>query len=95
MTLYKVFYAGSMFLYVVRLAILLYCVMSWFRPRNTLFLWLGSFIRPFVSPFRRLSMWVSSRTNLPLDFSFMFSIIGLTVVERVWWFLYRLLRLVR
>lgn len=93
MTLYTVFRAGSTFLYVVRIAILLYCVLSWFRPQNNLFLWLESFIRPFVAPFRRLNMWIASRIRLPLDFSCWFAIIGLSIVERVWWWLYRLLRM--
>ena len=94
MTLYKVFQAGSAFLYVVRVAILVYCVLSWFRPRNNLFLWLETIIRPFVAPFRRFSVWLMSRTRMPLDFSCWFAIIGLSIVERLWWWLYRLLRLI-
>ena len=94
MTLYKVFQAGSAFLYVVRVAILVYCVLSWVRPRNNLFLWLETFIRPFVAPFRRFSVWLMSRTRMPLDFSCWFAIIGLSIVERLWWWLYRLLRLI-
>ena len=94
MTLYKVFQAGSAFLYVVRVAILVYCVLSWFRPRNHLFLWLETFTRPFVAPFRRFSVWLMSRTRMPLDFSCWFAIIGLSIIERLWWWLYRLLRLI-
>ena len=93
MTLYQVFRAGSAFLQVVETAILLYAVLSWFRPRNGLYQWLGSFIRPFVAPFRRLSVWLMSRTRMPLDFSCWFAIIGITIIERLWWRLYYILRL--
>lgn len=93
MTLYAVFNAGSAFLHIVSLAILVYCVLSWFSPRSNIFLWLEGFIRPFVAPFRRLNVWLASRIRLPLDFSCWFAIIGLNVVEYLWRLLYRLLRL--
>lgn len=91
MTLYIVFRAGALFLRIIRAAILLYCVLSWFRPRNNLFLWLESFIRPFVAPFRRLSIWIVSRTRMPLDFSCWFALIGISIVHGLWWRLYALL----
>ena len=94
MTLYKVFQVGSAFLYVVRVAILIYCVLSWFQPRNNLFLWLETFIRPFVAPFRRFSVWLMRRTRMPLDFSCWFAIIGLQIINWVWWRLYYLLRMI-
>jgi len=92
MTLYKVFQAGSIFLQILDSAILLYCVLSWFRPNFSFYYWLQSFIRPFVTPFRRLSVWLMSRTRMPLDFSCWFAIIGLSIIERLWWRLYILLR---
>lgn len=91
MTLYTVFKAGSLFLQVVDSAILLYCVLSWFRPSFRFFYWLESFIRPFVAPFRRLNVWLTSRMRIPLDFSCWFAIVGLSIVERLWWRLYALL----
>ena len=94
MTLYKVFQAGSWFIRIVDSAILLYCVLSWFRPRNNLYLWLESFITPFVAPFRRLSVWLMSRTRMPLDFSCWFAIIGLSIIDSLWWRLYAVLRLI-
>ena len=95
MTLYKVFQAGSLFLSVIRVAILLYVVLSWVRLSGTAYLWLESFIRPFVAPFRRFSVWLMSRTRMPLDFSCWFALIGLSLVNQVWWWLYRLLRVMR
>ena len=91
MALYTVFRAVSYFLYGIRVAILLYCVLSWFRPNNRFFYALEKFITPFVAPFRRLSVWISAKFNVPLDFSCWFSIIALTVVERLMWQLYGLL----
>lgn len=91
LSLYTVFSAVSYFLYAVRMAILVYCVMSWFRPRNRFFTWLGSFITPFVRPFRRVSMWITARTGIPLDFSCWFSLIGISLIERALWWIYSLL----
>ena len=95
MTLYRLFQTGSVFLYVVRTAILVYVVMTWINPRGSFFLWLESFIRPFVAPFRRFSVWLMARTRMPLDFSCWFALIGLTFVERIWWWLYSILRVFR
>ena len=95
MTLYQVFRAGSVFLVIVRYAILAYVVLSWVQLRGNAYLWLESFVRPFVAPFRRLSVWLMSRTRMPLDFSCWFALIGLTLLERVWWWLYRVLRMMR
>lgn len=94
MTLYLVFRAASIFLRVVDTAILLYVVLSWFRPRNSVYLWLESFVRPFVAPFRRLSVWISSRTRMPLDFSCWFAMIGISIVEQLLWRVYYLLCLI-
>ena len=95
MTLYKVFQAGSLFLSVIRWAILIYVVLSWVQLRGNAYLWLEGFVRPFVAPFRRLSVWLMSRTRMPLDFSCWFALIGLSLVNQVWWWLYRVLRMLR
>ena len=95
MTLYKVFQAGSLFLGVIRWAILIYVVLSWVQLRGNAYLWLESFVRPFVAPFRRLSVWLMSRTRIPLDFSCWFALIGLSIVNQFWWYLYRILRAMR
>ena len=95
MTLYMVYQAGAVFLHILEIAILVYVVLSWFRLRNGLYMWLESFVRPFVAPFRRLSMWITSRTRMPLDFSCWFALIGITVIQSLWYRLYILLRTFR
>ena len=89
--LYQVFYAGSIFLRLITYAILIYCVLSWFRPTFRAYDWLGAFIRPFVAPFRRLAMKVMRYFRAPVDFSYLFAILGIEILERLWWRLYLLL----
>lgn len=95
MTLYRVFQAGSSFLHIVQIAIVIYAVLSWFRPKATAYRWLEAFITPFVSPFRRLGLWLADRFHLPFDLTCVFAILGLEVVERLWMLLYRILRLIK
>jgi len=95
MGLYYVFQAGSIFLRVIEYAILAYCVLSWFRPSFGFYYWLQGFIRPFIAPFRRLSVWLMRRTRMPLDFSCWFALIGLSIINRLWWRLYVLLAMIR
>lgn len=92
MTLYRVFQAVSVFLSVLRIGILAYWFLALFNARNAVTRWLEMFIQPFVSPFRQLSLWLMRKTNVPLDFTYFFSLIGLSVVNRLWWMLYSLLR---
>ena len=94
-SLYGVFYAVSIFLYVIRTAIVIYAFLSWGRPNFKLFYMLESFVKPFIVPFRRLSVWLMSKIRRPLDFSCWFSIIGLSIIDRLWWRLYYLLSTIR
>ena len=89
--LYQVFYAGYIFMRLITFAILIYCVLSWFRPTFRAFDWLGAFIRPFLAPFQRLSMKVMRYFRAPVDFTCLFAVIGIQIIERLWWMLYRLL----
>ena len=89
--LYEVFYAGYMFIHLISIAILAYCVLSWFRPTFRAFYWLERFIAPFIAPFRRLSYALMRRFNLPLDFTCWFAMIGYEIIGRLWWRLYMLL----
>ncbi|MBQ8110535.1 MAG: YggT family protein [Clostridia bacterium] len=89
--LYEVFYAGYLFLRLITLAIVAYCVLSWFRPTFRAFELLRGFIQPFVSPFQKLSIWVMRRFRAPVDFTCFFAVIGYQIVERLWWRLYYLL----
>lgn len=92
MTLYRFFRLGSWLLSLIRLALLLHWFLRLFRVRNQLTDWLDRFLGPILEPFRRLSETLMARTGVGLDFSYVFAIIGLTFVERVWMLLYRILR---
>ena len=89
--LYEVFAAGSIFFRVISYAIFIYCILSWFQPRFKAFYMLRSFILPFVSPFQRLGLWVRKYFAAPIDFSFLFAMIGYQILNRLWWILYTLL----
>lgn len=89
--LYEVFYAGYLFLRLVTMAIVVYCVLSWFRPSFRAFYLLGRFIEPFVTPFRKLSMKLMRYFRAPIDFSYLLAMLGYQIVERLWWRLYYLL----
>lgn len=89
--LYEVFYAGDLFLQLINTAILIYCVLSWFRPTFRAFYTLQRFIQPFISPFQRLSLRVMRYFRAPVDFTCLFAIIGYRIVDRLWWRLYLLL----
>jgi len=95
LSLYDVYYTISIFLYVLRAAILVYAILSWLRPNFRLFYMLESFVRPFLIPFRRLSMWLMGKFRIPLDFSSWFAIIGLSILDRLLWRLCFLLSAIR
>lgn len=92
LTLYNVFQVVSYFLHIIQVAIFIYVVLSWLRPRFKLFYWLENFVAPFVRPFRRLSLWITARTRIPLDFSCYFAMVGLQIIDTLWRRLYFLLR---
>lgn len=93
MTLYAIFKAATLFLRVIELAILAYCVLSWFVPStNGLFRWLHSFISPFVSPFRRIGMWFIRRTRIPFDLTYWIAIIVIDILQNAIWRIYYFLR---
>lgn len=89
--LYEVFYAGYLFLRLISLAILVYCVLSWFRPTFRAYDMLGAFIQPFVAPFRGLSMRLARYFRAPIDFSYLFAILAFQILEHLWWRLYALI----
>lgn len=89
--LYEVFYAAYIFLRLISMAILVYCVLSWFRPNFRAFYMLRSFIQPFVSPFQKLSLWVMRRFNAPVDFTCLFAMLGYQILGRLLWRLYFIL----
>ena len=89
--LYQVFYAGYLFLRLITLAILVYCILSWFRPTFRAFDVLQRFIEPFVAPFRKLSIKLMGYFRAPVDFSFLFAMLAYQLLGRLWWRLYFLL----
>ncbi|MBR1822006.1 MAG: YggT family protein [Clostridia bacterium] len=89
--LYEVFYAVYIFLRLITAAIVVYCVLSWFRPNFRAFYMLRGFIQPFVSPFQKLALKVARYFNAPVDFTCLFALIGYQILERLLWRLYYLL----
>ena len=85
------FYAGYLFLRLITAAILIYCILSWFRPTFRAYQYLGAFVQPFVAPFRKLSVKLMNYFRAPVDFSYLFAILAIQVIERLWWRLYLLL----
>ncbi|NLF28765.1 MAG: hypothetical protein GX592_12785 [Clostridiales bacterium] len=91
MTMFAVFQAATIFLSVVRVAIFAYWILTLLRFNNRFMQLLAKFVYPFVVPFRRPAMWVMRRTGLPFDFTLLFSVIGITAVNRLLWFAYGLM----
>ena len=92
-SLYTVFRGVDLFLQIIEWAIVIYCVLSWFQPRFRAFFMLREFIQPFIAPFQKLSMKVTRYFNAPVDFTCLFAIIGIQILERLLWVVYRLVAL--
>ena len=90
-SLYIVFTAVSWFIRLIYSAILVFAIMSWFRPSNKFYMLLGRFIAPFVMPFRRFSMFLMNRTRIPVDLSLWIASTSLIILNRLWWQLYSVL----
>lgn len=89
--LYIIFRTGGEVIRIIEYAMLIYCVLSWFQPRQMWFYKFREFLQPFVAPFQGLAQKVMARLNAPIDFTFLFAILGYQILERLWWTLYRLL----
>ena len=63
-------------------------MLSWFQPRFKLFFMLRQFIQPFISPFQVLSLKLMRYFRAPIDFTCWFALIGIGIIERIWWRLY-------
>lgn len=92
MTLYRIFQLGSWLLTILRLAILLQWFLRLFRVNGSFAQWLETLLGPIMAPFRKLAMMIISRTGIGIDFSYVFALLALTIVERLWMLLYRLFR---
>ena len=91
MSMYSVFRAVSIFIRIIKWAVVAYCILSWFRPRFKAFFLLRQFIMPFVSPFQKLSMKVMRYFNAPIDLTCFFAIIAFQLIDRLWWRLFILI----
>ena len=89
--LYSVFRAVDIFIRLIEWAIVIYCVLSWIRPAFRAFYLLRQFIQPFIAPFQKLSLRLMRRFNAPIDLTCFFAVIGMQVLDRLWWWLYRIL----
>ena len=89
--LYIIFRTGGEVIRIIEYAMLIYCVLSWFQPRQMWFYKFRECLQPFVMPFQGLAQKVRERLSVPLDFTFLFAILGYQILERLWWTLYRLL----
>ena len=95
MTLYRLFQTISVFLYVLRIAILVHWFLRLFNANNSVTRWLDGFVEPFLRPFRGLAVALMRRTSLPLDLTYVFALLGLSIVDRLWWLLYSFFRSMR
>ncbi len=93
MLLYQVFVGIQYFFQVLRILILLYWVMSLFRPQFQLYYMLESFLAPILKPFRILNMKLMSRmrSGFMVDFSVWFALIALSIVSQLCQYLYFML----
>lgn len=92
LSMYSVFRAVSIFIRIIEWAVVIYCVMSWFRPRFKAFFLLKQFIMPFVSPFQKLSMRLMRYFNAPIDLTCFLAIIAFQIIDRLWWRLFFIIR---
>ena len=89
--LYRIFYAANQFLSIISWAILVYCILTWVAPRSAARYWLERFVSPFCAPFRSLSEAICRRWGSPFDFTCWFAMIGISILSRLLWVVYRLL----
>lgn len=93
MLLYQIFVGIDYFFQVIRILILVYWVLSLFRPQFQLYYMLESFLAPILKPFRILNMKLMSRmrSGFMIDFSIWFALIALSIVRQLCWRLFYLL----
>ena len=86
--IYIFFRTLTMVISALETAAFIYCVLSWIAPQTRIYEILSFLMEPFVRPFRPLGEWVMQRIGLPLDFSFMFFILALYIIQRLAYTLY-------
>lgn len=88
MSLFAVYQTIHIFLSLVQAAIFVYWILTMLRFRNQFVLLLAKFIYPFIKPFHRPATWVMKRTGLPIDFTLFFAMIGLSLADRLVYYLF-------
>lgn len=91
MALYSIFKTVSLFLSLIETCVFVYVLLTWVAPRSGLCYWLAKFIYPFCAPFQSLSNAIRRRWGGMLDFTCLFTLIGLSIAERVLWEIYYIL----
>ena len=91
MSLYTIFFAANKFINVLHWAGLIYCILTWVAPRSSARYWLERFISPLCAPFYRLSRYISMRWGSPFDFTCLFALIALNLIQRLMWNVYYML----
>lgn len=79
--IYTVFETLFIMLRIIEIAALVAVFMSWIMPHSEVRMKLEWLLSPFLKPFRWLNMKIASRTQIPLDFSYMFLLIGVEIVR--------------
>ena len=95
MTLARFFRLIEYVLYILEGAVFLYALLSWFRPNFNFYRWLENIVSPILVPFRYLNDLLFGRAHLPVDLTCVLAILGLQLVNSLWWRLYLLLRTLR
>ena len=85
MILFQIHEGIQLFLTIIRYLILIYWVLSLFRPNFKAYFMLESFLAPLLRPFRVLSLKLMAkmRGGMMIDFSIWFALIALGIVSRL------------
>jgi len=66
---------------IIEVAAIVSVFMSWIMPRSDVRMKLEWLLSPVMAPFRWLNMKLTAKTRMPLDFSYMFLLIGIELVR--------------
>ena len=90
MILYRIFDALDFVCRALDFAVVLYCVLSWFRIGG-LYEFLSRFLEPLLAPFRGMGEWVFRKTGLPINLTPLFAMLALELARSLIWKLYAFL----
>ena len=66
---------------VLKTAAMISILLSWFAPRSRVHMTIDWLLSPLVQPFRILSMKLTARMGIALDFGYFFFFVGLNILE--------------